>query len=799
MKKITKFNMFIFLTVFLSILLFFNFIVPYASPISDVNIVVDSSGTHKIPNHYRKITDKITSTKVKNLDLSGLDKLNISGSGQFSETGLSFIKNSIGNDFPITIIDLREESHGFIDNIPISWKNTKNNANKGLITDAIFADENSRLNAIPLNEPIVLYNSKKIIVPTRVQSELDLTKANSLSYIRIPVTDGSLPSDDMVNYFINIVKNQPVNSWFHFHCKEGIGRTTTFMIMYDIMKNCKEVSLNDIITRQILLSKINEKDANEFYTGRRFNFLSNFYNKCNSNDYTAINQCYNSHSTDSYIKNSIIPKYLYVISQDDMTKEEQTMVATLQGVVATKSEHQIYTLSSTEPDYKIWLQDLKDNYGINYEIIKNPWILLSKFNSYVNGYILYNDINENPSINNACSLASLKDSIAIDEKLESNVKNHNITNLIYDCRNTDKYWAYDNLWNLGLNHSTVIELSPDKPTSLRDYGIISKSLVFYEGDLNDDSLRKKIFSSMDDGGCCLGWGPDEYNNVSISSQFGIDMIASDWTYNLSTLSSFPINTQVQKTTDNFSVEDDVHYVTFIMSDGDNQQWYLGSNYGSEKWYGSPYRGNFNLGWTISPSIYYLAPTVFNLYYKTAAFGNYNDNFLVPPSGNGYIYPSKFPINKLDSYTKKLNAYMKDVDQNYVTVIDDNSFYNKSLWDKYTCNANIDGIFYLNYHKHNDYNGQIIWSNNKPIVSCRNLLWSGIEDESQLVENINNSIKNGYTNINTPDAYTFVYVHVWSKTMKDVHNSISKLNDNPKVRIVTPDTFMKLIEKNLSHE
>jgi hypothetical protein len=799
MKKVTKFNVFLFLAVFLSILFSFNSIVSYANPISNVNIVLDTSGTHGLPNHFRKSTDKISSTKAQNLNLSGLDKLNISGGGQFSETGLSLIKNSIDNKFPITVIDLREESHGFINGLPISWANAKNSANQGLTPEAIFADENSKLNAIPFNEPIILYNSKDTIIPSKVQSELDLTKANSLSYIRIPVTDGHLPSNDMVNYFIDIVKNQPENSWFHFHCKEGIGRTTTFMIMYDIMKNCKEVSLNDIITRQILLSQINEKDANDFYSGRRFEFLSNFYNKCKSNDYNAINQCFNSYGNTFYIKNSIIPKYLYVISQDDMTKEEQTMVATLQGVVATKSEHQIYTLSSTEPDYKIWLQDLKDNYDVNYEIIKDPWILLSKFSSYVNGYILYNDISENPSINNACSLASLKNSIAIDEKLESKVKNHGITNLIYDCRNTDKYWAYDNLWNSGLNHSTVIELSPDKPISLRDYGIISKSLIFYENDLNDYALRKKIFSSMDDGGCCLGWGPDEYNNVSIASQYSIDMIASDWSYNLSALSSFPTNTQVQKTTDNIPAEDDVHYVTFIMSDGDNQQWYLGSNYGSEKWYGSSYRGNFNLGWTISPSIYYLAPTVFNLYYKDATFGNYNDTFLVPPSGNGYIYPSKFPINKLDDYTQKLNAYMKDVDQNYVTVIDDNSFYNKSLWDKYTCHTNIDGIFYLNYHKHNDYNGEIIFSNNKPIVSCRDLLWAGIEDESQLVENINNRIKDGHTNIHTPEAYTFVYVHVWSKTMNDVQNSIDKLNNNSKVRIVTPDTFMKLIEKNLSHE
>ena len=59
---------------------------------------------------------------------------------------------------------------------------------------------------------------------------------------------------------------------YHFHCKEGIGRTTTFMIMYDIMKNYKEVSLNDIIKRQYLPSGIKEKDAKIFIVGITLTF-----------------------------------------------------------------------------------------------------------------------------------------------------------------------------------------------------------------------------------------------------------------------------------------------------------------------------------------------------------------------------------------------------------------------------------------------------------------------------------------------------------------------------------------------
>ena len=53
-------------------------------------------------------------------------------------------------------------------------------------------------------------------------------------------------NEDMINYFLDFVKNQPKDSWLHFHCKEGIGRTTTFMIMYDIIKNSDNYGLNRV-------------------------------------------------------------------------------------------------------------------------------------------------------------------------------------------------------------------------------------------------------------------------------------------------------------------------------------------------------------------------------------------------------------------------------------------------------------------------------------------------------------------------------------------------------------------------
>lgn len=114
-----------------------------------------------------------------------------------------------------------------------------------------------------------------------------------------------------------------------------------------------------------------------------------------------------------------------------MTSSERTMIATLQGIVNNHCSDQIYTLNSSQPDYQIWLDDLKNNYGVSYKNISNPWELLDIYKSYVQGYVLYsNKSSKDPSINNACSLASLNNSIAVDESIENRVRAHSIKILV---------------------------------------------------------------------------------------------------------------------------------------------------------------------------------------------------------------------------------------------------------------------------------------------------------------------------------------------------------------------------------
>ncbi|MEQ8224825.1 MAG: hypothetical protein ABRQ37_21075, partial [Candidatus Eremiobacterota bacterium] len=94
-----------------------------------------------------------------------------------------------------------------------------------------------------------------------------------------------------VDNFITFYKNLSPDTWLYFHCKAGRGRTTTFMTMYDMMRNYDKAGRDDIIKRQWLLggAKLSEKPVDEAEKDR-WDFIVKFYDYClqNGPDYKIL-------------------------------------------------------------------------------------------------------------------------------------------------------------------------------------------------------------------------------------------------------------------------------------------------------------------------------------------------------------------------------------------------------------------------------------------------------------------------------------------------------------------------------
>lgn len=201
-----------------------------------------------------------------------MEDLKISASGQPSTSSLLLLyqelqKHTDGN---IYIVDLREESHGFANGFPVSYYTGKNLANffkpRNQIEDIEIEQLTDMLDRqidfLPLgNEDKKLFKPINVLVKN-VETEHQKADEIGFIYVRFPVTDMFFPQPEIVEQFMNFVSSLREQDWVHFHCQAGHGRTTTFTVMYEILKNpekpleeiCprqKELGGSDLLTRRI--------------------------------------------------------------------------------------------------------------------------------------------------------------------------------------------------------------------------------------------------------------------------------------------------------------------------------------------------------------------------------------------------------------------------------------------------------------------------------------------------------------------------------------------------------------------
>lgn len=268
-------------------------------------------------------------------------------------------------------------------------------------------------------------------------------------------------------------------------------------------------------------------------------------------------------------------------------------------------------------------------------------------------------------------------------------------------------------------------------------------------------------------------------------------LASDLAANISTLSSIydPEGLKQRPATTDDATEENVHYVTFVVSDGDNVAFNL---WGMQSYIDADVHGQFPLGMTISPVLYDLAPATMRWYYD---FAGENAYFIAGPSGRGYVFPSKMSDADLDSYLVRLNDYVDKSGLNIVNILDQGIMNNPRVYNKYLAQPNIDAIFYTGYGEKGD--GRIVFSDNgKPVIEQGSVLWAGIDggstrgEESSVIAQINGRPANPHS----AAGYTFVFVHCWTKDQMAIKRVIDGLNSN--VRVVSPDRFVALVKKNL---
>lgn len=267
-----------------------------------------SASAFWIDNHWRDSIKKQPSKPVHwrqvqahtpQLKTTGLNTLLLSGSGQPTLKNLLWLKKYLGVAHPIYLLDLRQETHLYVDGLPLSLYYKKDAINWGKTPAQINAYEQAWTKQLMAQRSVIVnrlnkptqgykYPSAPIKIPVkRAVIEQDLSQQAGLVYFRLAVPDYHPPTPRQVDWFIQFVSHLPKNTWLHIHCAAGKGRTTTFMAMRDMLANAKRVSFVDIIQRQEKLGGINllatSKSKHSLawkdpYNKARMDYIRLFYN-----------------------------------------------------------------------------------------------------------------------------------------------------------------------------------------------------------------------------------------------------------------------------------------------------------------------------------------------------------------------------------------------------------------------------------------------------------------------------------------------------------------------------------------
>lgn len=181
--------------------------------------------------NFRSMEDKISPTQT--VDLRGLRDIRASGGSPTCLTSLKWKLRHV--DGPIIIVDAMSEYHGFIKSIPTAFL--------GYHKPAKFKHLARRF----------LLTGSTDMHPELVISEGEETKKYNINYETINIGSTFISNDEDIDKIVTFYDNVPENTWLHFHCSHGKGRTSLALVMLDIMKNAPQVSLKDIIKRQHLL------------------------------------------------------------------------------------------------------------------------------------------------------------------------------------------------------------------------------------------------------------------------------------------------------------------------------------------------------------------------------------------------------------------------------------------------------------------------------------------------------------------------------------------------------------------
>ncbi len=426
------------------------------------------------------------------------------------------------------------------------------------------------------------------------------------------------------------------------------------------------------------------------------------------------------------------------------------------------------------------------------------------------GYIVYNPANY--SVNIASTLSGITGFLPVSsEEVETYqalglVEKMNVTNDMWGYR-----WCFDavmsELSTKGLVHQNY-SLNGRTNFYIRDWGVANKCMhVYYDSTVTlSNSLRKRIHQFLDKNIPIMGYAFSEDADVALFSQYGQFLVPTDYTMNLTAHLADAFRQEDGFTQPNddtkTAAEQGKHYVAFVVSDGDNAQYWQNTSIFSTNYMNATGRENddFAVTWSITPSLSDMMPLVMDAAYN-GDITTENDYFCAPVSGQGYINAGQFynaGEEYMNTFLGNLDTYLNRSGLGVTTIIGAES-YEKGIFktlDAYAGVPSLKGGLVLNGYKYfgGAYSGGVYWKNGKPFIVPRDSLWQTTPAYIAARINMYAESEKGHdvTDIN---AYSVINVHPWSHSYADIRTIVNMLSDN--VEVVSLDAIVSMMSANVT--
>ena len=466
--------------------------------------------------------------------------------------------------------------------------------------------------------------------------------------------------------------------------------------------------------------------------------------------------------------------------------------------------------------YRDWYADVLQRTGAEERAELGPWDLVDRYKDegIIDGYIIYeteyssnfsDDMDLSYTI--AASYAGVENAIIITEDMESEAQSRGFTKIL-DARDVSREAYFDSL-KAHKNRNLVVTMPPSSHNNI-DFAIANNAMVSY----GTDQVTQEIMEWVNPVHPVVGWNDgDEHTHTSMATRNGLFNTASDWCHNLIVLSAGAKTAEIDKihsvNPDTLNYDKQGHFHSFIMSDGDNMQWTIGSFVDNEDYWGSPLHGDFPMGFSSPPvNLSLMAPDVLNEISRTQP-----QNTTVIEYGGGYQYPDLY-AEKLSNreevrreYARTVNANMQRSGATVFGFISDDVNSQEAI-DAYKIYAeeieNLTGMIAVDYAPYHGGGGNVMWVENSngveiPVVTAKYSLWYNLGgSRAGGPEQVASAINGDVENSDSPQM-EWTAVHAWSEFenpsdatesatgVEPVKWTIDRLNDN--INVVSPEELL----------